>query len=244
MSVDASLSLRWPEGLAPSTDGLARLLGPDHGPDAGPDAGPWSLTTTPDGRSRMWVRVSTDPADRTGSYDHWLHLSPAGSPPHAEDTYAVLRAHCRETVALLRRHGLAEAAHDIDGDPTGYWTRAADSPELLTDPDLTVWWAAETPTSPTLPAALTPGLHPAPTTHLTPAATDDLGSRAAGLPVQHTARFTGRRITPEELDTFADRLVATLTRPGERVDVALRLRTRLIRYESALQPLTDLRVLP
>ncbi|MFJ9775557.1 hypothetical protein ACIRVF_30650 [Kitasatospora sp. NPDC101157] len=244
MSVDASLSLRWPEGLAPGTDGLARLLGLDHGPGHGPDAGPWSMTTTPDGRSRMWVRIATDPADRTGPYDHWLHLSPPGSPPHAEDTHAVLRAHCRETVALLRRHGLAEAAHDIDGDPTGYWTRAAEHPELLTDPELTVWWAAEAPTTATLPAALTPNLRPAPTTQRAPAPTDDLGAHAAELPVQHTARFTGHRVTSGELDTFADRLVATLTRPGERIDVALRLHTRLIRYESAIQPPTDLRVLP
>ncbi|MFH8379841.1 hypothetical protein ACH4E7_02700 [Kitasatospora sp. NPDC018058] len=126
----------------------------------------------------MWVRISADPTDRIGPspapggtpdrfaerpYDHWLHLTPAERPPYPEDTFAVLRAHCGAAVARLRRHGLVESAFDID-DPAGYWTsaRAVFGPALPTDVLLDVRWAAETPTTPTLPAGLTPNLHPAP----------------------------------------------------------------------------------
>ncbi|MBO1418526.1 hypothetical protein, partial [Streptomyces sp. FH025] len=70
----------------------------------------------------------------------------------------------------------------------------------------------------------------------------DIAHRAAELPVRHTARFTGHHVTPEELDAFSDRLLAELTRPGERLDVALWVNDRLCRYEVAAQPVTDLRV--
>ncbi|MFF9645108.1 hypothetical protein [Kitasatospora aureofaciens] len=62
-----------------------------------------------------------------------------------------------------------------------------------------------------------PDHHPRPTDDLAHV----LATRAAERPVQHAARCTGHHLTPEELDTFADRLVTTLTRPGERIDVAL-----------------------
>lgn len=254
MSVDAVLHLRWPEGLAPTPGELAALLGLRYAADGGL----WGEATAPDGASTMWVRISTDPADRLGPrpgqaaehpYDHRLVLSPAKREPYPLDTYAVLRAHARETVALLRRHGLAEAAFGIDADGAdGYWTAApADLPETV---DLHVHWAAETPTLTTLPTTLTPHLHqtPAPTTASPTPGPDDitraLATRAAALPVHHTAHYTGHRITPEELDTFADRLTATLTRPGEQIDLTLWLGPHLLLHQTATQPPTDLRLLP
>ncbi|MET8629293.1 hypothetical protein ABZW30_37100 [Kitasatospora sp. NPDC004669] len=75
------------------------------------------------------------------------------------------------------------------------------------------------------------------------AVTESLALRAAELPFHHTARFTGHRVTPEELDAFSDRLVAELTRPGEQTDVTLWINDRLTRHEAAVQPVTDLRLL-
>ncbi|MFJ9447434.1 hypothetical protein ACIRRH_37175 [Kitasatospora sp. NPDC101235] len=259
MSVDAGLYLRWPEGRAPSAEELAELFGitPRNGSDI------WGKIVSADGRSRMWVTVSTDPSDRVApsrtfeyAYDHWLHLSPSKTAPYPEDTFAVLRAQCREIIARLRRTGLVESAFYVDADSlTSYWTdiRSALGPEPLPAVELDVWWAAEAPTTSTLPAVLTPNLHPAPadparTARLIPALAEasgipwDIAYRAGELPVRHTARFTGHHVTPEELDAFSDRLAAELTRPGEQIDVALWVNDRLCRYEVANQPVTDLRV--
>ncbi|MFE4971048.1 hypothetical protein ACFRAR_02880 [Kitasatospora sp. NPDC056651] len=257
MSVDAGLYLRWPEGRAPSAEELAALLGITYRDGSGP----WGTTVSADGRSRMWIRVATAPRDRVApsrtpghAYDHWLHLSPAKSPPHPEDTFAVLRAQCREIIARLRRTGLVESAFDIDG-PTSYWTdiRSALGPVAPPAVELDVWWAAEAPTAAELPAAPTPNLRRAPadparTTGLIPPLAEatgvlwELAYRSEELPVRHTARFSGRPGDPGELDAFSDRLVAALTRPDERIDVALWVDGRLCRYEVAVQPVTDLRV--
>ncbi|MFD9688610.1 hypothetical protein ACFWXO_22980 [Kitasatospora sp. NPDC059088] len=214
MSVDADLHLRWPDGLAPTTGELAALLGLRYGADGGP----WGEATAPDGRSTMRIRISTDPADLLGPrpgrgaehrYDHCLLLTTARREPYPLDTYAVLRAHARETITLLRPHGLIEAAFGIDSPGADdYWTAARTllAPEPA-DIDLTLCWGTETPT-------------------------------------QHTTRYTGRQITPDQLDTFADHLTATLTRPGEQLDLTLRLGPHLLRHQTATQPPTDLRLLP
>ncbi|MEU4119347.1 hypothetical protein AB0F71_33235 [Kitasatospora sp. NPDC028055] len=243
MSVDADLHLRWPAGLAPTTGELATLLGLRYGADGGP----WGETPAPDGGSTMRVRISTDPADLLGPrpgratehrYDHWLVLTPARREPYPLDTYAVLRAHARETIALLRHHGLVEATFGIDASGAdGYWTAARTllGPEPA-DVDLTLWWGTETPTTPT------------PSTPTPPPGPDDitraLAARAAGLPTQHTTRYTGRQVTPDQLDAFADHLTATLTRPGEQLDLALWLGPHLLRHQTATHPTTDLRLLP
>ncbi|MFE3506042.1 hypothetical protein ACFXPX_31435 [Kitasatospora sp. NPDC059146] len=65
-----------------------------------------------------------------------------------------------------------------------------------------------------------------------------------GTPTQRTTRYTGRQITPDQLDTFADHLTATLTRPGEQLDLTLRLGPHLLRHQTATHPPTDLRLLP
>ncbi|MCG6499277.1 hypothetical protein [Kitasatospora sp. A2-31] len=260
MSVDAGLYLRWPQGRAPSAEELAEQfgLGSRNG------SGIWGRIVSVDGHSRMWVTVSTDPTDlvdpsRTfehGAYDHWLHLSPSKTAPYPEDTFAVLRAQCREIIARLRRSGLVESAFYVDADClTSYWAdiRSALGPGPLPAVELDLWWAAEAPTASTLPAALTPNLHPAPadparTAGLIPALAEasgilwDIAHRADELPVRHTARFTGHHVGPEELDAFSDRLAAELARPGEQIDVALWVNDRLCRYEVANQPVTDLRV--
>ncbi|MFJ3791390.1 hypothetical protein [Kitasatospora sp. NPDC090091] len=259
MSVDAGLYLRWPEGRAPSAEDLAELFGIT----ARNGSGIQGRIVSVDGRSRMWVTVSTDPSDLVDpsrtfehAYDHWLDLSPSKTAPYPEDTFAVLRAQCREIIARLRRTGLVESAFYVDADSlTSYWTdsRSALGPAPLPAVELDVWWAAEAPTTSTLPPALTPNLHPAPadparTAGLIPALAEasgvlwDIAYRAGELPVRHTARFTGHHVTPGELDAFSDRLAAELTRPGEQIDVALWVNGRLCRYEVAGRPVTDLRV--
>ncbi|GHF78752.1 hypothetical protein GCM10018790_65940 [Kitasatospora xanthocidica] len=259
MSVDAGLYLRWPHGQAPSAEELAEQFGIT----SRNGSGIVGKIVSADGHSRMWITVSTDPRDLVDpsrtfehAYDHWLSLSPSKSAPYPEDTFAVLRAQCRQTVTRLRRTGLVESAFYVDADSlTSYWTdtRSALGPEPLPAVELDLWWAAETPTTSTLPAALTPNLHPAPadparTTVLIPVLAEasgilwDIAHRAGELPVRHTARFTGHHVTPEELDAFSDRLAAELARPGEQIDVALWANGRLCRYEVANQPVTDLRV--
>ncbi|MFD0345064.1 hypothetical protein ACFQ0M_01250 [Kitasatospora aburaviensis] len=214
MSVDAGLYLRWPEGRAPSAEELAELFGLT----SRNGSGIWGKTVSVDGHSRMWVTVSTDPGDRVDpsrtfehAYDHWLALSPSKTAPYPEDTFAVLRAQCREIIARLRRTGLVESAFYVDADGlTSYWTdiRSALGPGPLPAVELDVWWAAEAPTTAALPAALTPNLHPAPvdparTAGLVRACAEasgilgDIAHRAGELPVRHAARFTGHHVTPK-----------------------------------------------
>jgi hypothetical protein len=272
MSVDAGLYLRWADGLAPSADELARMIGLSHESD--PRG--WRKATASD-TCLMWIRISADASDRIGpspapegtpdrfaerAYDHWLHISPSRLAPYAEDGFASLRAYCREVIGGLRHEGLVESAFDVDGDSwVSYWaaTRDAFGAEVLPDVELDAWWAAGLPDTtdrPDIRNVLTANLSYAgdgdsrttgrfvPQAEAVNAISETIGLRAAELPFHRTARVKGCHVPAGELDSFSDQLVAELAGPGEVVDVAVWVNNRLCRYEVAAQPTDDLRVPP